>query len=291
MTLKELEYFLALCKNPHMSQIANELSISQSALSLAIKSLEHKVDEKLFNRIGKKLILNSRGRYFRDKTEPYFLSLKDAVINFKKQRISGELKILSSKTYSTYKLPQLSYEFMKIHKDTSITKSTKNSKEIVSDIRNGLADIGFIEIDTDDLHVKKEFIGDDELIIVSSDECLSNKEVFIDKLSQKNWLLREEGSGTREVFLNTLGEYKNELNIFMEVKEFVELKNLLINNKDTLSALSKNALQKELKTGELFEIKLKNFKFYREFYMIYHKDKYKNKLFKEFTDFIKQGII
>lgn len=64
MTLKELHFFYKLCSNPQVTQVAQELNISQSAISLAIKSLENKLNEQLFDRIGKKLILNEKGRFF-----------------------------------------------------------------------------------------------------------------------------------------------------------------------------------------------------------------------------------
>ncbi len=68
MTFKELELFFTLCENPNVSEVAKEKGLSQSAVSLAIKSLEEDLGEKLFDRIGKKLILNERGRIFKEKT-------------------------------------------------------------------------------------------------------------------------------------------------------------------------------------------------------------------------------
>ena len=66
MTLKELNFFYKLSENPQVTQVANELNISQSAISLAIKSLENSLNEQLFDRIGKKLILNEKGKYLKD---------------------------------------------------------------------------------------------------------------------------------------------------------------------------------------------------------------------------------
>ena len=65
-------------KTPIVSQVAQELSISQSAISIAIKSLEKKLGEQLFDRIGKKLILNERGKIFYDTTYNYYVALHEA---------------------------------------------------------------------------------------------------------------------------------------------------------------------------------------------------------------------
>ena len=86
MTFKELNFFYQLCDKSQVTNLAKELNISQSAISLAIKSLEEKLDETLFDRIGKKLILNERGRYFKEQTYSHYLALMDAKTIFRKNR-------------------------------------------------------------------------------------------------------------------------------------------------------------------------------------------------------------
>ena len=286
MTFKELELFFALSENPNVSEVAKEKGLSQSAVSLAIKSLEEDLGEKLFDRIGKKLVLNERGRIFKEKTLNHFLALKDSKEFFKKEKISGNLKIQASKTIGTFIIPQIIFDFLENYPNVKIYKETQNSKEIIKNIKEGKIDIGFIEREIDDKDIIKEKIGEDELIVVSSEKY--ENEVFIDTLKNKKWLLREEGSGTRDMFLNALGEYKD-LNIFMEFSGFLEIKELL-KNKDTITCISKYAVIDELKAKKLFEVKLKNFKFKRNFYMIYHKNKYHSKLFDEFRKFVKKEI-
>lgn len=86
MTLKELNFFYKLSDNPQVTQVAQEFKISQSAISLAIKSLENKLEEQLFDRVGKKLILNERGRYFKEKTLPHYLAIIDSQKLFQKKQ-------------------------------------------------------------------------------------------------------------------------------------------------------------------------------------------------------------
>ena len=83
MTFKELNFFYKLCENPQVTQVAFELNISQSAVSLAIKSLENSLNEKLFDRIGKKLILNEKGKFFKERTLSHYMALLDAQNIFK----------------------------------------------------------------------------------------------------------------------------------------------------------------------------------------------------------------
>ena len=112
------------------------------------------------------------------------------------------------------------------------------------------------------------------------------KTAFIDSIKKK-WILREIGSGTREIFINKIGAISEDLDIFMQLQDFEEIKTIVLNNKNTVTSLSKVIVQKELDEKKLFQIKLKNLELKREFYLVYHKEKSKNLLFETFVEFIK----
>ena len=288
MTLKELNFFYKLCENPQVTQVASELNISQSAISLAIKSLENSLNEQLFDRIGKKLILNEKGKYFKEKTLPSYLALMDASTIFQENKLAGNIKIAASKTISNYIMPNIYYDFLSKYKDVKLDILTINSSSIIDKILKNELDIGLIEVDTQNSSLIKEKLADDELIVVSSDEK-HPQIAFIDAI-KKRWILREIGSGTREIFMNKIGEISKELDIFMQLQDFEEIKTIVLNNKNTVTVLSKVIVEKELKQKKLFEIKLKNIEFKREFYLVYHKDKTKNLLFETFIEFIKSRL-
>lgn len=288
MTLKELNFFYKLCENPQVTQVASELNISQSAISLAIKSLENSLNEQLFDRIGKKLILNEKGKYFKEKTLPSYLALMDASTIFQENKLAGNIKIAASKTISNYIMPNIYYDFLSKYKDVKLDILTINSSSIIDKILKNELDIGLIEVDTQNSSLIKEKLADDELIVVSSDEK-HPQIAFIDAI-KKRWILREIGSGTREIFMSKIGEISKELDIFMQLQDFEEIKTIVLNNKNTVTVLSKVIVKKELKEKKLFEIKLKNIEFKREFYLVYHKDKTKNLLFETFIEFIKNRL-
>ena len=87
--------------------------------------------------------------------------------------------------------------------------------------------------------------------------------------------------------MNKIGEISKELDIFMQLQDFEEIKTIVLNNKNTVTSLSKVIVQKELDEKKLFQIKLKNLELKREFYLVYHKEKSKNLLFETFIQFIK----
>jgi DNA-binding transcriptional LysR family regulator len=285
MTLKELHFFYKLSENPQVTQVANELNISQSAISLAIKSLENSLNEQLFDRIGKKLILNEKGKYFKEKTLLHYLALMDAQTIFQENKLAGNIKIASSRTISNYIMPNIYYDFLTKYKDVKLDISTINSSKIIDKILKSQLDIGLIEVDTQNSSLIKEKLCDDELIVVTSDNN-HPKIAFIDAI-KKRWILRETGSGTREIFINCIGEISKELDIFMQLQDFEENKKIVLNNPDTVTAISKIIVEEELKEKKLFQIKLKNLELKREFYLVYHKEKTKNLLFETLIEFLK----
>ncbi len=287
LTLRELELFYHLCDNPHISRLAKEISMSQSAISLAIKSLEKKLGEPLFDRVGKKLVLSERGRLFRQETFPHYLALKDAESHFQQERLAGIMKIASSKTVGNFIMPPLIFDFTLKNPSITIHREIHNSAQIIQMVREGEIDLGIIETECDEPMIVKEKFGSDRLVVVTSEERLTREALYIDQLAEKKWLLREAGSGTRELFLQELGSIAEELNIFMEFTEFEEMKTILEEHRETLACISRFVVEKELARRALFEVALKNITFERNLYIIYHREKYRSHLFNAFKAFIK----
>lgn len=73
----------------------------------------------------------------------------------------------------------------------------------------------------------------------------------------------------------------------MQLQDFEEIKKIVLNNPDTVTAISKIIVEEELKEKKLFQIKLKNLELKREFYLVYHKEKTKNLLFETLIEFLK----
>jgi len=288
VTFKELNFFYHLCNNPQVTKLAVELNISQSAISLAIKSLEQKLNETLFDRIGKKLILNERGRYFKEQTYQHYIALQDAQTIFQKNKLAGTLKIAASKTISNYLMPDIYFEFLSIYPEVSFQLDSLNSSKTIEKVVTGALDIGLIETNLTHSNIIKQHLCDDELIVVTSDKNYPT-EIYIDTIDKK-WILREDGSGTKEIFINSLGEYGKDINIFIQLHSFQEIKTIILDNPNTITAISRLAVKQELQEKKLFEIKLTNISFKREFSLIYNKNKTSNLLFDTFIKFVEKKL-
>jgi len=283
MTLRELEIFYRVYDTPHLSRLAETLSVSQSTLSLSLRSLETKLGEPLFDRIGKKLILNERGRIFHQQTWPHYLALKEARIHFNDVAMSGILRIATSKTIGNYLMPRIVWDFLKAYPEVCIESQISNSETIIDWVQHGTVDMGFIETETPTPVLVKTPLGDDQLLVVSSDPSLAEKPVFIDRLFDRKWLMREEGSGTRRVFLEGLGAVAERLPVFMEYHDFDEAKSLLLHAPEAITCISGHVVARELAEKKLFAVPIRNLTFKRHFYRIHHRDKHHGKLFEAFS--------
>jgi len=106
-----------------------------------------------------------------------------------------------------------------------------------------------------------------------------------DDLSLENIIIREVGSGTREVFENTMKAHNIEFNIKLELNSTEAIKRAVEANLG-VSVISKLAIKEELKSSRLVKVEIDGVKFLRQFIIIYHKDKYLSELCKKFIDFI-----
>ena len=283
LTLRQMEIFLNVVVSGHLTNVAKQMQLSQSAVSMSIKELENILGRPLFDRINKKLVLNEVGRAFYQEIDPIFKKLCDVEYEFKNSENKGMIRVGASTTIVDYLMPAIICSYMSAYPDVKITLKEGNTKEITQMIKEGSIDIGFVEGFVSGADIIKEKIGVDELLVVTADKSLCEPCQMSD-ISEKRWVLREEGSGTREVFLDYIKEKVDYLNIFLELGHTESIKSILM-NRECLTCISKISVENELKEEKLFQVNVKDFECKRDFLMIYHKDKYHSALFEKFVFF------
>ncbi|TWI65793.1 DNA-binding transcriptional LysR family regulator [Desulfobotulus alkaliphilus] len=290
MTFRQLELFLALARTPHVRKVAEQHFLTQAAVSSALKELENEVGIPLFDRLNRRLVLNENGRALSERLGPLMQQFHDTIGLFKGERMSGHMHIGASATIADYVLPQILYHFRDLYPDVAITTTSANSSEITQSVENGKLDMGFVEGEVQSTVVMSAPIGEEEMVIVSSDAGFARKGPYkIASLLSKRWLLREPGSGTRDTFLQGLGDQAVNLNVFLEFDHTESVKRVL-QNPDTLSCMSPYAIEPELLQKKLFIVKVKDLHFPRKFYRLLHRDKYETRPMETFSRMI-QAIL
>lgn len=289
ITLRQIEIFINVAKTGHLTNVAKTMKLSQSAVSMSLKELENIIGHQLFDRINKKLMLNETGRSFYDDILPVFNKFSHIEHEYKNSENRGTIVIGASKTIVDYLMPTIICNYMESYPDVTIKVKEGNTKDIEDMIKNGMVDIGFIEGLTTSTDIEKSKIGVDELIIVSANKDLIQTKK-IDELLNKKWILREEGSGTREVFLGALKEKAKDINIFLELGHTEAIKGTLV-HQNYITCVSRLAVEKEVSSGSLYEIDIPNLNLQRDFSILYHKNKYKTALLDKFSFYAKRFMV
>ena len=284
ITLRQIEIFLQVVELKNLTKVATELNLSQSAVSMSIKELETIIGKQLFDRINKKLILNEIGRSFYSAVLPIYKKLDDIESEFKNSEDKGSVRVGASTTIIDYLIPTIVCDYMGRYPNVKIELKEGNTKDILQLIKDGKIDMGFVEGNVEDSEIIKEIIGQDELVVVSSNEALKDKELTMQEVADFKWVLREQGSGTREVFLNYIKPYKVKLNVFLDLGHTESIKSLIL-SKNPVTCLSILAVNDEIERGTMYKLNIKDFKCTRDLYAVYHKDKYRSELFNKLYEF------
>lgn len=288
-TLRQLQIFEALSLHEKVIDVAKYLDISQSAVSMSIKELERVLDETLFERIGKKLTLNERGVLFLQQINAPMQELENIYRDFSTDKLQGELRVGASVTIADYLMPKLLAGYRSTNEKVELRLRSGNTESIVKMVKEGICDIGFIEGECHDELLRIQKIMRDELVVVSNNPKMRNKEHYIDVLALEPWIMREKGSGTRAAFLDEISPIDKEINIFMELEHTEGIKNFLKMDQHYLACLPRISVEDDLKEKKLFVVKIKAHAFYRDFVLITRKNKVLSALISDFKTYVLQS--
>ncbi len=293
----QLEIFKTVVEKKSFSAAAKALFISQPAVSMHIRALEEYYKTKLFDRANQQITLTETGRILYDYAVKVLNLLNQAEkeISSYTGQIVGPLDIGASFTVGEYVVPKLLGIFNKLNPGVKASLRVTNTEHIVKLVSRQKLDLGFVEhslvehsVDARNLIVNP--IMQDELQVVFSPEhpWANRKTITIQELKDMPLVLREHGSGTRrmaEERLEEAGFDLDQLNVIMElgsteaVKEAVEAG-------FGITIISRWAIQKELKLGTLLSARIEDVNMSRNFYLIYHKDKFKPLVVEKFIEFL-----
>jgi DNA-binding transcriptional LysR family regulator len=277
ITIKQLLAFVAITQHGNVTKAAQSIFLSQSAVSMALAELESQLKYPLFDRIGKKLILNMKGANLLPKAAEIIDRIRE-IENLGENKtldLVGTVKIGASSTIGNYILPPLIGHFITRHPGVKIVLQVGNTKQIINELVKFNIDIGFIEDSCDLAEINTEVWAKDELILFSSPSYWLAKLNIITTSDLQNvrWILRENGSGTRNVFEKAMANYFKQDNIILELGSTEAIKTA-VKEGIGISCLSRFTLTDELESNDVIELPVNEISIKRNFYCLTHKDKY-----------------
>ncbi len=281
MTLEQLRIFAAVADRQHVTQAARELNLTQSATSAAIAALEGRYGVKLFDRVGRGIVLTHTGRAFLTEARAVLARARGAeqVLRDLAGLKTGRLVLAASQTVANYWLPSRLQSFQAAYPGIEIDVRIANTERVAADVRESVADLGFIEGDVDDGALAVRRIDGDALVVVVGPKhpFARQKRLPADWMSQTPWILREVGSGTRAMFEQALkkrGLRLSDLKVQLELASNEAIRTA-IESGLCATAISDLVVDRSVSAKTLVRVEGELAK--RAFYILRHKERHVSK--------------
>lgn len=289
ITLKQLQVFICITQEKTITAAAEKLFLSKPAVSMSLAELEKQLGHPLFERKNNRLFINDLGKKLLPLADEQIERSKLIATLFNdSNQLKGKLAIGASNTLGNHLLPFLISDFRKQFKQSNQSLLVDNSQTISEQIKEYELDIGLVEANLFDSQLNSiKWLQDEMVIVCCSDHPLSNKKYLnIEDLENQQWILREEGSGTRAFFINQIGRKLSHYHISLELKST----EAIINSTSAglgLACISKVAARHALADKRIKQLTF-NLDMHRDYWLIWHKERYQSPLLKTFIDFAKQ---
>ncbi|HSI59673.1 MAG TPA: LysR family transcriptional regulator [Ideonella sp.] len=252
-TLRQLEVFTATARTGSTRAAADRVARSQSAASTSLADLEAALGQQLFDRVGRRLLLNERGRAFL----PRAVSMLDQAVEL--QALFSEeqptpLRMAASLTIGEYLLPEIVAAWKQARPQHAVRMVISNTSDVIAAVVGFEADVGFIEgrQTHPDISVKP-WLSDELVLIAAPSHPLAGRPVSARELAAATWVLREPGSGTREASDRWLLEHLEQVNVEFELGSSEAIKRV-VGSAVGIGCLSRYAVVEALGRGTLVEL-------------------------------------
>jgi DNA-binding transcriptional LysR family regulator len=231
-TLRELEVFCAIARQENVHRAADTLALTQSAASQALARLEQALGQALFDRHGRRLVLNENGRLLLSRARALLDQAEDlqGLLGVGAEGAGGDaapfsLQIAASTTIANYLVPAHLAALRRAHPQARVALTVGNTGEVVAAVAALEVDFGLIEGPSHhpELHIEP-WREDDLIVFAATTHPLAVGGCSLRDLADAPWLLREAGSGTREEVERCLLPLLGRMNVDMELGDSEAIK-------------------------------------------------------------------
>lgn len=282
-----MKIFVTVCKYESITKAAEKLYMTQPAVSLAIKELEENYGIKLFDRLTRRIQITEDGRRLLEYAVHLVALFDDMERVMKNPDAVGELRIGSSLTIGACLLPKYTKKLALQYPGIKQRVSIDNSDNIVKAVAEGQIDIGLVEGAINDKLLYAKAFMDDHLVAICgrSHSFAQSQVVSLDEFLSQPLLLRERGSGTRELFESAVTLLGKQVNPAWESISTTALI-YAVEAGSGVSVLPKKLVFEYIAAGRLREVQLQAPVLSRSLYLIHHKKKYLSASIRSFINIV-----
>ncbi len=288
LTLRQLQVFAAVARHLSHSRAAEELYLSQPAVSMQIKQLEQNVGLPLLEQTGKQLHLTEAGREMLH----YSLSITqqltelEEVFSAMKGLERGHLSISVVST-ANYFMPQLLAKFIQTHAKIQVSLSVANRDAVIKQLADNVADFAIMGQPPQGADMLAEPFMQNPLVVIAAPAhpLAGARKIQPRQLSNETFLLREQGSGTRGVVERFFTSHKLSLPVHMEMDTNEAIKQAVQAGMG-IGIISQHGIELELETKRLVVLDVDHFPIIRHWYIVHRKNKRPSVAAQEFERFL-----
>ncbi|WP_111895652.1 LysR family transcriptional regulator GigC [Acinetobacter sp. MB5] len=287
MTLRQLAVFVAVAQEGTVTKASDAVKLTQSAASMALADLEDGLGAPLFDRLGKRLQLNDLGRFLL----PQALEILGRCEAFE-QVAKGELQSIDLRlgatlTISDYLMPDLMAGFLQLQPQAHLQLQVGNTRQMIEAVNQFQLDLALIEGSCHIPQLQSIHWRDDELAVCCAPShplAQLDRPLTPQDFADVEWILREEGSGTREVFDTAILNHLEDAHIRLTLGHNEAILKIISGGLG-ISCISKLALLPMLNSGQLVILETPFWELKRPLFMLVHRHKYQGPGLKAFMNF------
>ncbi|AMP15026.1 LysR family transcriptional regulator [Collimonas pratensis] len=274
-TLRQLKTFEAVARHLSYSRAAEELHLTQPAVSLQVKQLEEHAGLPLFEQLGKKIYLTAAGiemlRHGRMIIQQ-FRETEDAMAQL--QGVAGGRLNVAVISAGDYFFPRLLAEFQRSHDNVSLKLTVHNREELLRSLHDNLTDLAIMVRPPEDACMIRQAFAPHPYVIVASPQhpLAHKKNISRTRLLREPFIVRERGSDTWLSMRESFGEQLAQINVAMEIKSFETIKQAVIAGMG-ISFLSVHTISLELQVGNLVVLDVEGFPAMLNWYVVHRQNK------------------
>ena len=287
-TLRQLKVFEAVARLLSFSRAAEELHLTQPAVSIQVNKLEDHAGLPLFEQLGKKIHLTPAGVEMLHSSRiiiQQFKEVEEAMAQFK--GVSGGKLNVAVISAGDYFFPRLLVEFARRHSGVTLDFGVCNREELLSQLTDNLTDLAVMVRPPLDMDTVSEPFAPHPYVVVAAPNhpLASKKRIALSRLASEPFVVREKGSDTWNSMEEGFGDHLAELNIAMEIKSTETIKQAVIAGMG-VSFLSAHTISRELQVGSLTVLDVQGFPLMLNWYVVHRRNKRLTPVAQAFKDFL-----
>ncbi len=288
LTLRQLKVFESVARHLSYSRAADELHLTQPAVSMQIKQLEGNISLPLFEQLGKRIYLTDAGRelYQYSRSISQQLADMEVALDELKGMERGKLNI-SVVTTANYFAPHLLAKFCQRYKGVTVSLNVSNRETVLKQLSDNLIDLAIMGQPPEDLDIDSEsFIENPLVVIAPPDHPLCKEQnIPVNRLAKEVFLVRESGSGTRGAMERFFAAHEVKINKGMEADTTEAIKQAVQAGMG-LGIMSQHTAELELETNRLKILDVQGFPIIRYWHVVNRKNKRLSGVANAFREFL-----